>query len=164
MQPYSWDTLKKTPQTSGVTALTSPTSHTDGRNPKSHPCITSADISAELKMWKEIGFAISTPIGSCVNKKEKKILKIPDFNILKKKTRGDTVDRYLSTRFHVYSLRGFWEPRVNTRHQKQGPDSVWPTRVKKSHANAVSRSWGSFWVAWQNFDLIDKYMTEFSPV
>ncbi len=61
-------------------------------------------------MWKEIGFASCTPIGSCVNEKQKKILKIPDFNILKKnnkKTRGDMVDSYLSTKFHVYSIHGF---------------------------------------------------------
>ena len=38
-------------------------------------------------MWKEIVFAICTPIGSCVNEKQKKIVKIPDFNILKKKTK-----------------------------------------------------------------------------
>ena len=35
------------------------------------------------------------------------------------------MDSYLSTTFDVYSLHGFWERRLNRRHQKQGPNSVY---------------------------------------
>ncbi len=66
-----------------------------------------------------------------LTKNRKKSVKIPDFNILKKttttkkKTRGDMVHRYLSTAFHVYSLHGFWEPRVHGRHQKRAWFNIW---------------------------------------
>ncbi len=67
-------------------------------------------LKKEKKLWKEIHFAICTPIGSYVNEKEKKIVKIQDFKNFEKKNQkkpGDTVDSYLSPKSDVYSLNSF---------------------------------------------------------
>ncbi len=63
-----------------------------------------------------------------LTKKKKKIVKIQDFKILKKikKKPGDIVDSYkISTRFDAYSLKNFWEWRLNGWTQKQGLISVY---------------------------------------
>ncbi len=58
------------------------------------------------------------------------------------------VDSYLSTKFHVYSIHGFWAPRVHGHHQKTGPIQYlinWTTRAK----NQPELGWQ--WPHWKNF-------------
>ncbi len=87
------------------------------------------------KLLKDIRFAICTLIGSYVNEKEKKIVKIQDFKFKKKKRKEKKkkknrpeirwIASYLSTTFDVYSPHGFWERQLNRRHHKQWPKSVY---------------------------------------
>ncbi len=89
-------------------------------------------LKKKQKMWKEIGFAICTSIGSCVNEKQKNSLKFQISIFWKKKTKKRVEIWWIATSAQNFTFNPFTvsEHREYTDATKNwAPFSIWLTLV-----------------------------------